>query len=196
MAIRVRTLTDEESRIIQNLAHSRTASARQVERAKIIWLAAQGVWVPTISERMGIHEQTVRDWLKRFNAHGLPGLEDRPRPGKPPSYTAAERSEVIAIALQSPLALEQPFASWTLDRLQVYLNQCKGIGIKRSRIDELLIAEGLRWRTQETWFSEKAALEPSQTKPEAKSDAPLDPDFAEKRGPSRASISRRPKTAL
>ena len=37
-----------------------------------------------------------------------------------------------------------------LDRLAVYLAEHKGITIKRSRIDELLQAEGLRWRTQET----------------------------------------------
>ncbi len=184
MAIRLRTLTDEERRIIENLAHSRTAAARQVERAKIIWLAAQGIRVPAIAQRIGIHEQTVRDWLKRFHAQGISGLDDRPRPGKPPAYTADQRSEVIATALTNPLELDQPFASWTLDRLQVYLNEHKDIGIKRSRIDELLIAEGLRWRAQETWFSEKAVLENEQ----ANSEPPLDPEFAQKRGPSRSFI--------
>ncbi len=37
-----------------------------------------------------------------------------------------------------------PFGSWTLDRLQAYLNEQKKIPIKRSRIDEILLAEGLR----------------------------------------------------
>lgn len=178
MAIRVRSLTDEERRIIDNLVHSRTASVREVERAKIIWLAAQGVRVSAIATRLCIHEQTVRDWLKRFNAQGMTGLADRPRPGKPPTYTREERSEVIATALTNPLALEQPFACWTLDRLQIYLNEHKSIGIKRSRIDEILLAEGLCWRTQETWFSQKAVLDTE----EAKREPPLDPAFAEKRG--------------
>ena len=76
MAIRVRSLSDEERRTIDNLAHSRTAPARQVERAQIIGLAAQGLRVPAIAQRVGLHEQTVRDWLQRFNAEGLPGLSD------------------------------------------------------------------------------------------------------------------------
>jgi transposase len=180
-------LTDEERRTIERLAHSRTAAARQVERAKIIWLSSEGVRVPLIAQRLHVHEQTVRAWLKRFNAHGLAGLQDRPRPGKPPTYTSEERSEVVVTALTNPLELDQPFACWTLDRLQVYLNEHKHIPIKRSRIDELLIAEGLRWLTQETWFSEKAALEPPQTK----EDRPLDPDFVEKRGLSRRSTRPR-----
>jgi hypothetical protein len=63
--------------------------------------------------------------------------------------------------------LGRSFASWTLDRLAAYLAEHKDITMRRSRIDELLIAEGLRWRKEETWFGER-----------------VDPAFAEKRGPS------------
>jgi|SRR5579883_1133052 len=95
MAIYVRTLTDDERRTIENLAPSRTAPARQVERAKIIWLSAQGAKGPAIAQHLGIHEQTVRDWLKRFNQDGVSGLNDRPRPGKPCTYLSKQRSEVV-----------------------------------------------------------------------------------------------------
>jgi hypothetical protein len=54
------------------------------------------------------------------------------------------RVEVIAAALTEPEALGLPFASCTLDRLQAYMSEHKGIGIKRTRIDEILIAEGPR----------------------------------------------------
>jgi transposase len=113
----------------------------------------------------------VRDWLKRFNTHGVEGLHDLPRGGRPATYSPEQVAEVIATALTDPKTLGQPFASWTLDRLETYLNEEKGIPIKRSRIDDLLIAEGLRWREQESWFGER-----------------VDPDFAKKRGPSTPSI--------
>ena len=61
---------------------------------------------------------------------------------------------MIAIALTPPEQPGLPCAAWTLDRLEAYLNAQKAIAIKCSRIDNLLIAEGLRWRTQETWFGE------------------------------------------
>jgi transposase len=189
MAIYVRSLTDEERRTLDTRAHSRTAPARDVERAKIVWLSAQGLRGPAIAQQLGLYEQTVRDWLKRFNAHGLSGLNDLPRPGKPPTYTPEEHSEVIATALRNPQELDLPFASWTLDRLQVYLQEHKSIGIKRSRIDELLLAEGLRWRTQETWFSEKAKIDVNEAKPPPEQD----PEFAAKRGQSKVSISPRPQ---
>ena len=81
---------------------------------------------------------------------------------------------MIAAALTRPENLGLPFASWTLDRLAAYLSEHKGIPIKRTRIDEILIAEGLRWRKQETWFGQK-----------------VDPEFAAKRG--RSSNSTRPR---
>jgi transposase len=178
MAIKLRPLTTEEQTTLERLAHSRTAPARQVERAQIIWLAQQGLNAPTIAARLRLHPQTVRDWLKRFNQHGLAGLDDLPRPGKPPTYTAEERAEVIALTLTNPQELDLPFACWTLDRLVAYLQEHKNLAIKRSRVSELLIAEGLRWRQQETWFGER-----------------VDPDFAEKKGALKRSTPSHPKEA-
>jgi hypothetical protein len=36
--------------------------------------------------------------------------------------------------------------------------------MKRSRLDELLLAEGLRWRQQESWFGERVDPEFAQTR--------------------------------
>jgi transposase len=174
MALRVRALTDEEQQIIERLAHSRTAAARTVERARLIWHATQGARVPTIAKHLHLHEQTVRLWLKRFNTAGLPALHDAPRSGRPATYTPDEVSTVIATALTKPDTLGLPFGMWTLDRLEAYLNEHCQIRIKRSRIDEILLAEGLRWRQDETWFSER-----------------VDPDFAAKRGRLNGSILNR-----
>lgn len=85
---------------------------------------------------------------------------------------------MIAAALTSPRRLGLPFASWTLDRLAAYLLEDKRIAMRRSRIDEILLREGLRWRRHESWFGER-----------------LDPEFAEKRGGSRRSIPRRRRAA-
>ena len=60
-----------------------------------------------------------------------------------------------------------PFGSWTLDRLAQYLNERRGISIKRSRIGTLLLAEGLRWRKQESWFGERVDPEEDYREPYA-----------------------------
>jgi len=179
MALRVRETTAEEREAVRVLAHSRTAPARAVERARMVWLVLQGERVPAVAKRLGRSEPCVRHWLKQFNVHGLAGLQEKPRPGRPPTYPPEQVAEVIAIALTNPQQLGQPFGCWSLDRLQAYLNEERGIGIKRSRIDEILLAEGLRWRTQESWFGERAAVGE-----EAVVGKRVDPEFAEKRGRS------------
>lgn len=161
----VRELTVEERGMVDGLAGSRTEPARVVERARIVLHSSQGKRVPEIARLLNISAKPVRLWIKRFNAVGLVGLKDEPRSGRPTTYTAEQVGEVIAASLTNPQSLGLPFGSWTLDRLAAYLDERKGIPIKRSRIDEILIGEGLRWRTQETWFGDR-----------------VDPEFAQKRG--------------
>lgn len=71
--LRVRDMTDEERKTIEQLSRSRTAAARQVERARMIHWASQGQKVPQIATRLGVAENTVRNWINRFNEAGLSG---------------------------------------------------------------------------------------------------------------------------
>jgi transposase len=176
--VRLRPLTAEESVEIERLARSRTVESRLAERIKIIRLASQGCGTTEIARQVQRTRARVLTWIKRFNAHGVSGLADTPRPGRPPTYDVEAVSVVVATALTSPQTLGLPFGSWTLDRLEAYLGEVKGIAIKRSRIDEILLAEGLRWRSHETWFGER-----------------VDPQFAEKRGSSSSSTRTRRRTA-
>jgi transposase len=174
----LRELTMDERAAVERLAHSRTSPARLVERARVVLAALDGERVPAIAERFHVTAATVYLWLHRFTEGGLAGLADKPRKGRPPTYTREEVGVVVQTALTAPQTLGLSFASWTLDRLAAYLAEHKGVTMKRSRIDELLIAEGLRWRKQETWFGER-----------------VDPAFAEKRGPSSNSTRLLPQAA-
>ncbi len=174
----LRDLTAEEAPAVEALARSRTAPARRVERARIVWRASRGETPPAIAEALGLDAETARRRIRRFNAEGLTALDDHHRSGRPATYSADEVAAVIAAALTAPRSLGLPFASWTLDRLAAYLLERKGIAMRRSRIDEILLKEGLRWRRQETWFGER-----------------VDPEFAEIRGASRRSTPRRRRAA-
>ena len=163
--LKLRALSAQETAEIERRANARTLPARTVERARIIRDAQAGYRVTDIAKRRQCSRMMVMKWLARFNAQGLTGLADEPRSGRPATYTPEEVSTVIATSLTDPQQLQLPFGSWTLDRLAEYLNAQRGIAIKRSRIGTLLLAEGLRWRKQESWFGER-----------------VDPDFAAKRG--------------
>ena len=168
--LRIRPLTEEEYGQLRKMSTSRKLCAGRVKRAQIILLSNQGYLPTEIGKKLAIHERTARRWIGRFNRLGIAGLEEGPREGRPRVYSSQEVGMVIQIALTPAAQLEQPFHSWTLDRLVVYLTEVKGIAIKCSRLSEMFRHEGLRWRHQEGWFGER-----------------VDPAFAEKRGPSKAS---------
>jgi len=165
MALRLRKLTKEEDTTLEQLLHARKVPAGKLKRAQIIWLASQGLATPEIATQLNVSERMVRNRLHRFNEQGLLGLEEAPRSGRPMTYTPEEVSSIIQTALSHPRDLGEDYANWTLDRLVEHLHRVKGIRMQRSRISELFIAEGLRWRHEETWFGER-----------------VDPDFAKKRG--------------
>jgi transposase len=174
----LRELTAGELAAVEALARSRTAPARRVERARVVWRASRGETPPAIAAALGVSAETVRRRIRRFDAEGLAAFDDHHRAGRPATYSPDEVAGVIAAALTSPRGLGLPFASWTLDRLAAYLLEHRGIAMRRSRIDEILLAEGLRWRRQETWSGER-----------------VDPEFAAKRAASRRSTPRRRRAA-
>ena len=176
MPVQARPLTAAEGAEVGRLARSRTAPARLVERARIVRLAAEGRPAAAIAAAVGRSPRTVRTWIRRFDERGVEGLRDAARGGRPARYTAEQVGRLVELALADPDALDLPFGCWTLDRLQHYANEVLGIPIKRARIGELLLKEGLRWRAQESWFGER-----------------VDPAFAEKRGPSSACTPIRPR---
>ncbi len=165
MALRLRELTKEEHTTIEQLLHARKVPVGKLKRAQIVWLANQGLRPAEIAERLHVSERMVRNRLHRFNEQGLQGLEEVPRSGRPVTYQPEVVSEIIQTALSHPRDLGEDYATWTLDRLVDYLHRVKGIRMKRSRISELFIQEGLSWRHEESWFGER-----------------VDPDFARKRG--------------
>jgi transposase len=69
------TLTDEERATLAQWSRSRSMPARQVSRAKMILLAADGWENRDIAEELGVHRVTVADWRKRFAADRLVGIE-------------------------------------------------------------------------------------------------------------------------
>ena len=168
--VELRTLTTEEVNEISRLAKSRKESLRIVQRARLIkamhddanLLARDaGFMVGFASSASGPF------WVKRFNAEGIAGLEDRPRSGKPVTHTEEVRSQLIDLALQKPRSQNQPFELWTLTRLQTEYEERYGLRLGISTIWKWLQSEGLEWKRQQSWFQDADKH---------------DPEFVEKRG--------------
>lgn len=89
-------LTEDQERTLHQWARGRSLPARQVERARVVLLAAAGKQDLEIAAEVGISNQKAARWRKRFLEMGLAGLEkDAPRPGRMPAITPAKVQEVV-----------------------------------------------------------------------------------------------------
>jgi len=73
--------------------------ARVARRILAIANALDGMSREDAARSAGMDRQTLRDWVLRYNAHGLDGLSDRSGAGRPPRLTADEQAELLEIVL-------------------------------------------------------------------------------------------------
>ena len=87
-----------------------TSEQREVARARIVLLAAEGRSTRSIAAAVGVMPFTVSTWRGRYAREGLAGLSDRPRPGPTPKYDAETGRRILAV-LERPVPAG--FARWT-----------------------------------------------------------------------------------
>jgi transposase len=80
-------LTHQERSVLEARARKYTSPYRDVVRAKIVLLAAQGLSNEVIAARLDTPRQIVSKWCKRFCLFRLPGLEEHPRGGRPARFS-------------------------------------------------------------------------------------------------------------
>src|SRR5947209_18822906 len=100
--------------MLERQARRYTLPYRDVMRAKVVLLAAQGYGNDEIAARLDSRREIVSKWRKRFFEERLAGLEERPRHGRPPVSPPRSSSKLKAIASELPQRLGLP-----LSRLQV-----------------------------------------------------------------------------
>src|SRR4051794_25412109 len=94
-------LTEQERERLQAWCRRRKSAQGLALRSRIVLLCADGLDNTEVARRVGCSDQTVGKWRSRFVAQRLDGLGDEPRPGRPPSITAAQVEEVVVATLES-----------------------------------------------------------------------------------------------
>lgn len=80
-------LDAEDRERLESTARRLTASLRDVQRARIVLAAADGLENVEIAARVGVDVNTVSKWRKRFFEGGMDGLLDRHRSGRPRTFS-------------------------------------------------------------------------------------------------------------
>ena len=140
----VRSLFPEEHEELDEL-YRRTREARLRTRAQMILLALEQRMVASeIAAIVRSCEQTVRNWIKRFNAEGTEGLRDRPRPRDPVKVPPEYHERLLHVVRRRPRAMGQPYSLWTLQRLADFMAEETGIRLSHEGVRLVLKAEGIK----------------------------------------------------
>lgn len=128
------SVSDRQRAVLERWVRSRADTPyRLVERARMVLLAAEGMSNAEQGRVLGVDRQRPRRWRQRWllaqpslaNAEdkGVSDrdlaalvaevLDDRPRPGGPPTFSAEQIAMFIAIACETPEDSGRPVSRWT-----------------------------------------------------------------------------------
>jgi transposase len=102
-------LLPEDRAVLEARVRAPTTEQRDVTRARIVLLAAEGRSTRSIAATVGVMPFTVSTWRGRYAREGLAGLADKPRPGPKPKYSAETGRRILAVIERPPPA---GFARW------------------------------------------------------------------------------------
>jgi transposase len=92
-------ISDEDRSTLTTWIRSSTVSAGHAERAAIVLACVDGAGTSEAARRLGVSRPTVIKWRDRFAEHGVAGLDDEPRSGRPKTVDDAA---IIAATLDPP----------------------------------------------------------------------------------------------
>ncbi len=127
-------LDEVQRRQLEALSRAPSASQAEVLRARIILLAGLNWPNEEIAIELNTTEPTVCKWRRRFARHGLAGLQDRARSGRPAQVSEETLNTVLTRVTQPP----KNHARWSCRSM------AKQAGLSKSWVQQLWFRNDLK----------------------------------------------------
>lgn len=123
----------------------RTGDGNAARRMLAIALVLEGCSRAEAARTCGMDRQTLRDWVHRFNAQGLPGLSnDYSQGGRPPRLTAGQKAELAEIVRKGPDRAVHGVVRWRRIDLQAVIRDRFAVELAERTIGTILRELGFR----------------------------------------------------
>ena len=149
---------------LEHRAACYTRPHREVLRAKVVLLAAEGHGNAEIARRLGMSTKAVGRWRGRFHQRRLAGLADAARSGRPRRFSPEEVAQVKAIACELPKDQGVPLSRFSRSELHRFVVERGVSDASASTIGRWLAEDAIKPWLYRSWIF------------------PRDPDFLEKAG--------------
>ena len=129
-------------------AELRRLARREPDRAAAARMQAvagalEGLTRAEAARLAGMERQALRDAVLRYNAEGVAGLHDRPRPGRPARLGKGHREELHKLVLAGPDVEATGLSSWTLGELCREVEKRWGVRYHEGHMSKVMRALGL-----------------------------------------------------
>jgi transposase len=116
----------------------RTKEARIFRRAQAVREVVKGQRIQNVSDGLQFTYSALRKWVHRFAHHGMQGLVDRPRSGRPPKVTCELEQHLNRLVDQDPLEHGSLHSQWSCRELAAVLARETGVQLGRESVRGVL----------------------------------------------------------
>src|SRR5215218_7766894 len=134
--------TPAELRVLARRERDGRVGARLLALAN----ALDGMGRGAAARAAGMDRQTLRDWVHRYNAEGVEGLRDRPRPGRPCALDEGRQATLKALVLRGPKLERDGCIAWRVRDLCELVERRFGVRYSESGIRRVLHGLDLSWQ--------------------------------------------------
>ncbi len=127
-------------------AAARSRDAKAARRMLALALVLDGHSREAAAEACGMDRQTLRDWVHRYNAEGVAGLRDRPRPGRPCGLDEGRQAALKGLVLEGPKLKRDGCAAWRARDLRELVERRFGVRYSESGVRRLPHGLDLSWQ--------------------------------------------------
>ena len=172
----VRELSVSEGIALSRILRS-SKSAVMLRRAQVVAFSGQGMQAKHIAGQLGLHEEYVRELIRRFNEGSFEALRQRKRTGRPRELEPEEVAQVLEVATSRPRDFGLPLTTWSLRKLANFLVSRRIVAkTSANMLGRILRENGVTFQRTKTWKQSN------------------DPQFAAKKNASPGSTRRRRRT--
>ncbi len=115
-----------------------TDDADQARRILAIALVLEGGSRQAAARAAGAQRQTLRDWVIRYNAEGLDGLKDRPKPGRTPRLSQDHLKALDRLVDEGPGMAIDHVVRWRCADLKAVAQIRFGVSLSERSIGRIL----------------------------------------------------------
>lgn len=140
------------------------ASSKNSEKALIVLLSSEGKKVSQIAQILKRNPHTVRDWLKRYNAEGIKGLNRKYSPGRPDEKRAKLKAHIRAILNDSPVKHGYQDHVWSVPLIAYDAKTKINLSVSGDTVTRALKAMGYSYKRPAKTVSARAPTKDEKTK--------------------------------